>query len=152
MQLTINGIRYDLNSDPEMPLLWALRDILDIKGPKFGCGVGECGACTVLIDGEPIRSCILPVGDVEGAVTTIEGIANGENLHAVQAAWLEHQVPQCGYCQSGQILAAVALLNTIPDPTDVDIDEAMTNLCRCGTYPKIRAAIKDAAKMLGDKS
>jgi len=152
MQLTINGIRYDLNSDPEMPLLWALRDVLDIKGPKFGCGVSECGACTVLVDGEPIRSCILPVGDVEGAVTTIEGIANGENLHAVQAAWLEHQVPQCGYCQSGQILAAVALLNTIPDPTDADIDEAMTNLCRCGTYPKIRAAIKDAAKMLGDKS
>ena len=152
MQLTINGIRYDLNSDPEMPLLWALRDILDIKGPKFGCGVGECGACTVLIDGEPIRSCILPVGDVEGAVTTIEGIANGGNLHAVQAAWLEHQVPQCGYCQSGQILAAVALLNTVPDPTDADIDEAMTNLCRCGTYPKIRAAIKDAAKMLGDNS
>jgi len=152
MQLTINGIRYDLNSDPEMPLLWALRDILDIKGPKFGCGVGECGACTVLIDEEPIRSCTLPVGEVEGAVTTIEGVANGDNLHAVQAAWLEHQVPQCGYCQSGQILAAVALLNTIPDPTDADIDEAMTNLCRCGTYPKIRAAIKDAATMLGDKS
>ena len=135
-----------------MPLLWVLRDILDIKGPKFGCGIGECGACTVLIDGEPIRSCTYPVGEVEAAVTTIEGLPDGSNLHAVQEAWLKHQVPQCGYCQSGQIMAAVALLHVIPNPTDADIDDAMTNICRCGTYPKIKATIKDAAAMLGDRS
>ncbi len=146
MQLTVNGEIRELDVDAEMPLLWALRDILDIKGPKFGCGVGACGACTVLIDGVPVRSCTLPVGHVESAITTIEGLPDGDALHAVQAAWLKHQVPQCGYCQSGQILAAVALLNTTPDPSDDDIDEAMTNLCRCGTYPKIKAAIKDAAR------
>jgi len=131
-----------------MPLLWVLRDILDIKGPKFGCGVSACGACTVLINGEPVRSCTFNVGDVEGEITTIEGLSKGNNLHAVQEAWLKHQVPQCGYCQSGQIMAAVALLSTVPNPTDTDIDDAMTNLCRCGTYPKIKAAIKDAAAIL----
>ena len=148
MKLTVNGTVHDAELDPEMPLLWALRDVLDIKGPKFGCGVAACGACTVLIDGEPVRSCQQPVGDVEGEVTTIEGIAPGGELHAVQAAWLEHQVPQCGYCQSGQIMAAVALLSETPRPTDADIDAAMTNLCRCGTYPRIRAAIHTAAANL----
>lgn len=145
MQLTVNGQIRDFEAEPDMPLLWALRDILDVKGPKFGCGVSACGACTVLIDGEPVRSCQQPVADVWGEVTTIEGIAQGETLHAVQEAWMAHQVPQCGYCQSGQILAAVALLNEIPQPTDADIDASMTNLCRCGTYPRIRAAIKSAA-------
>lgn len=148
MILTINGTAHTFDATEDMPLLWVLRDILDIKGPKFGCGVAACGACTVLIDGEPVRSCTYSVGDVEGEVTTIEGLSDGDNLHAVQEAWLAHQVPQCGYCQSGQIMAAVALLNTVPNPSDTDIDDAMTNLCRCGTYPKIKAAIKDAAAML----
>lgn len=148
MNLTINGTAHTFDATEDMPLLWVLRDILDIKGPKFGCGVAACGACTVLINGEPVRSCTYSVGDVEGEVTTIEGLSDGDNLHAVQKAWLAHQVPQCGYCQSGQIMAAVALLNTIPNPSDTDIDDAMTNLCRCGTYPKIKAAIKDAAAML----
>jgi isoquinoline 1-oxidoreductase alpha subunit len=148
MNLTINGTAHTFEAVADMPLLWVLRDILDIKGPKFGCGVSACGACTVLIDGEPVRSCTYNVGDVEGEVTTIEGLAEGDNLHAVQQAWLKHQVPQCGYCQSGQIMAAVALLNAVPNPSDTDIDDAMTNLCRCGTYPKIKAAIKDVAAML----
>lgn len=145
MILTVNGMRRELDVDPDMPLLWALRDILDVKGPKFGCGVGACGACTVLIAGEAVRSCVTPVGDVSSPITTIEGVTDGDTLHAVQRAWVKHQVPQCGYCQSGQILAAVALLDKTPNPTNTDIDNAMTNLCRCGTYPKIKAAIKDAA-------
>lgn len=148
MKLNINGKDAEFQADPDMPLLWALRDLLDIKGPKFGCGVGACGACTVLVDGEPVRSCSYPVGDVEGKVMTIEGLAENNVLHPVQQAWIDNQVPQCGYCQSGQILAAVALLGEFPQPSDADIDEAMSNLCRCGTYPKIRAAIKDAATRL----
>ena len=148
MKLNINGEERDFDADPEMPLVWALRDILDIKGPKFGCGIGACGACTVLIDGEPVRSCSQAVGDVDGKILTIEGLARDGNLHPVQRAWIEHRVPQCGYCQSGQIMAAIALLNDIPQPSDADIDESMTNLCRCGTYPKIRAAIRDAARRL----
>ncbi len=148
MNLLINGTAHTFEAATDMPLLWVLRDILDIKGPKFGCGVSACGACTVLINGEPIRSCTYNVGDVEGEVTTIEGLFEGDNLHAVQEAWLKHQVPQCGYCQSGQIMAAVALLNAVPNPSDTDIDDAMTNLCRCGTYPKIKSAIKSAATML----
>ncbi len=147
--LTVNGQNQEIEADPEMPLLWALRDIMDIKGPKFGCGIAACGACTVLIDGEPVRSCSQPVGDVEGEITTIEGISEGNELHAVQQAWMKHSVPQCGYCQSGQIMAAVALLEENPAPTDEDISDAMTNLCRCGTYPRIKAAIKDAAQTLG---
>lgn len=145
MQLRINGEIRTFDAEPDTPLLWVLRDILDIKGPKFGCGVAACGACTVLVDGQPVRSCSYPVDGIEGEITTIEGISNGDTLHRVQEAWIEHQVPQCGYCQSGQILAAVALLDAVPEPTDEDIDLAMTNLCRCGTYPRIKAAIKTAS-------
>ena len=145
MKLNINNKLVEVGDDPEMPLLWALRDIAGLKGTKFGCGIAACGACTVHVDGEPVRSCQLQVGDVDGPVTTIEAIGTIDNLHVVQKAWIEEQVPQCGYCQSGQIMAAVALLEETPDPTDEDIDEAMTNLCRCGTYPRIRAAIKRAA-------
>jgi isoquinoline 1-oxidoreductase alpha subunit len=148
MQLTVNGAVRTFDAEPDMPLLWVLRDILDIKGPKFGCGVGACGACTVLIGGAPVRSCSETVGNVQGEVLTIDGLAPDGKLHPVQEAWLRHQVPQCGYCQSGQIMAAVALLKATPKPADADIDAAMTNLCRCGTYTKIRAAIKDAANAL----
>ena len=148
MKLTVNGREHNLEAETEMPLLWALRDILDIKGPKFGCGAGLCGACTVIIDGEAVRSCQTPVGDVDGPVLTIEGLA-GADLHPVQQAWIEEQVAQCGYCQAGQIMNAVALLQTNPSPSDEDIDVAMAgNLCRCGTYPRIRAAIHKAAVKL----
>ncbi len=147
MKKVINGKLMELGDDPDMPLLWALRDIVGLKGTKFGCGIAACGACTVHVDGEPVRSCQLSIGDIDGAVTTIEAIGDFDNLHAVQKAWIEHQVPQCGYCQSGQIMAAVALLKETPEPTDEDIDDAMTNLCRCGTYPKIKAAIKRAAEL-----
>ncbi|MEM9010284.1 MAG: (2Fe-2S)-binding protein [Pseudomonadota bacterium] len=148
MHLTVNGEDRQFEADPDMPLLWALRDILDVKGPKFGCGVAACGACTVLMNGVPVRSCSYPVGDVDGPITTIEGLATAEALHPVQQAWIEHQVPQCGYCQAGQIMAAVALLSETPQPTDADIDAAMTNLCRCGTYSYIRAAIQTAAQKM----
>lgn len=148
MKLNINSALVEVGNDPEMPLLWALRDIAGMKGTKFGCGVAACGACTVHVDGVPVRSCQLAVGDVDGPVTTIEGIGSKENLHVVQQAWVDEQVPQCGYCQSGQIMAAVALLEDTPNPTDEDIDDAMTNLCRCGTYPRIRSAIKRAAKQI----
>ena len=147
MKKLINGKLIELGDDPDMPLLWALRDIAGLKGTKFGCGIAACGACTVHVDGEPVRSCQLSIGDIDGPVTTIEAIGDFDNLHAVQKAWIEHQVPQCGYCQSGQIMAAIALLNEIPQPTDEDIDDTMTNLCRCGTYPKIKAAIKRAAEL-----
>ena len=150
MKLVINGNSVDVGDDPEMPLLWALRDIVGLKGTKFGCGVAACGACTVHIDGVPVRSCQTAIGDVTGAVTTIEGIGSVEKLHRVQEAWIAEQVPQCGYCQSGQIMAAVALLAEKPDPSDADIDDAMSgNLCRCGTYPRIRAAIRRAATIEG---
>lgn len=148
MRLTVNGKAIDIDADPDMPLLWALRDLAGIKGPKYGCGIAACGACTVLIDGQPVRSCSQPVGGVEGEVTTIEGISAEGTLHAVQQAWLDEQVAQCGYCQSGQIMSAVALLEQVADPTDAEIDDAMAgNLCRCGTYPRIRAAIKKAAAL-----
>lgn len=148
MQVTVNGKTLDLDVEPDMPLLWALRDVAGIRGPKFGCGIGACGACTVILDGAPVRSCSISVGDVAGEVTTIEGVAPDGGLHPVQQAWLDEQVAQCGYCQAGQIMSAVALLNDIPDPSDEDIDNAMSgNLCRCGTYPRIRAAIKRAARM-----
>ena len=149
MRLTVDGKDIEIDADPQMPLLWALRDIAGILGPKFGCGIAACGACTVVIDGAPVRSCSLPVGDVHGAVTTIEGLAGDDGtLHPVQQAWLEEQVAQCGYCQAGQIMSAWALLEEIDEPTDEDIDGAMGgNLCRCGTYPRIRAAIKRAAAL-----
>ena len=151
MKLTVNGEPRELDADPDMPLLWALRDLLDVKGPKFGCGIAACGACTVWVDGLPVRSCALPVGAVDGPVTTIEGLpaaTGAEELSVVQRAWIAEQVPQCGYCQSGQIMAAAALLRDTPSPTDADIDDAITNLCRCGTYPRIRAAIRRAASEL----
>jgi isoquinoline 1-oxidoreductase subunit alpha len=145
MRLIVNGEAREVEAEPDMPLLWVLRDLLDIKGPKYACGIGACGACTVLIDGTAVPSCTLPVEAVEGAVTTIEGLADADALHPVQQAWLDGQVSQCGYCQPGQILAAVALLTQTPAPSDADIDAAMGNLCRCGTYPRIRAAIHAAA-------
>lgn len=146
MKLTVNNTEYDLDVAPEMPLLWVLRDELNIKGPKFGCGIAMCGACTVHINGHPIRSCSFPVSAVTGNVTTIEGLSPSSELSAVQNAWLEHQVAQCGYCQSGQIMSAAALLEKNPKPSDKEIDIAMAgNLCRCGTYPRIKAAIKAAA-------
>jgi len=149
MKMTVNGQPVELDVEPEMPLLWVLRDELGIVGPKYGCGIAQCGACTVHLDGEAVRSCQTFAGDVEGReVRTIDALADGDTLHPVQAAWLQHQVVQCGYCQSGQMMQAAALLKTNPDPTDDDIDAAMAgNLCRCGTYPRIRAAIKTAAKL-----
>jgi isoquinoline 1-oxidoreductase subunit alpha len=153
IKLTVNGRPREVDVEPEMPLLWVIRDVLDMKGTKFGCGIAQCGACTVHVNGEPVRSCSYPVSAVQGKqVTTIEGIARNGRLHPVQAAWIEHQVPQCGYCQSGQIMAAVALLKKKPNPTDADIDAAMTNICRCGTYARIRTAIHAAAKGTAAKS
>ena len=147
MKISVNGKNHALDVEPEMPLLWALRDELDIKGPKFGCGVAQCGSCTVLLNGEPVRSCSYPVSAAVGQkVITIEGLADKGRLHAIQQAWIDHQVPQCGYCQGGQMLAAVALLKKKPKPTDEDIDAAMTNICRCGTYARMRTAIHAAAK------
>ncbi len=147
MKLNVNGKNHSLDVEPEMPLLWALRYELDIKGPKFGCGIAQCGSCTVLLNGEPVRSCSYPVSAAAGQkVITVEGLADKGRLHAVQQAWIDHQVPQCGYCQGGQMLAAVALLKKKPKPTDADIDAAMTNICRCGTYARIRTAIHAAAK------
>ena len=149
MQLNVNGKLHELDVEPEMPLLWVLRDELDITGPKYGCGIAMCGACTVHINGSAVRSCSMPVGQVQGTVTTIEGLGNPAALHAVQKAWVEHQVAQCGYCQSGQIMTAAAFLATNRSPTDAQIDAAMSgNLCRCGTYPRIRAAVHTAAKAL----
>lgn len=147
--LTINGASHQIDLPAEVPLLWALRDGLGMTGTKFGCGVAACGACTVMIGGEAVRSCQVPLGEVTGPVTTIEGLGQPGNLAVIQQAWIKHQVAQCGYCQSGQIMQANALLAVNPAPTDQDIDEAMQgNLCRCGTYPRIRAAIHEAAQMM----
>ena len=149
MRLNVNGKLHELDVEPEMPLLWVLRDELDITGPKYGCGIGVCGACTVHIDGTAVRPCSMPVGQVQGAVTTVEGLGSPGALHAVQEAWVEHQVAQCGYCQPGQIMTAASLLATNPAPTDAEIDAAMSgNLCRCGTYPRIREAVKAASRAL----
>ncbi len=150
MQLTVNGTDHPLDEiEPDMPLLWVLRDVLGMTGVKYGCGIAQCGACTVHIDGVAVRSCQVAAGDVWGPVTTIEGLGTPKAPHPVQAAWIAEQVAQCGYCQSGQIMQAASLLADNPDPTDQDIDDAMSgNLCRCGTYPRIRAAVKTAAKAL----
>lgn len=149
MQLTVNGTAYDVDVEDDMPLLWVLRDELGITGPKYGCGIAQCGACTVHMDGVAVRSCQLAAADVDGEITTIEGLGTPAALHAVQAAWIEHQVAQCGYCQSGQIMQAASFLDMNPDPDDDQIDAAMSgNLCRCGTYPRIRAAVKTAASRL----
>ena len=149
MELTVNGTSYEVDVEDDMPLLWVLRDELGITGPKYGCGIAFCGACTVHIDGQPVRSCSLRVADVLGEVTTIEGLGTPDALHAVQEAWIEKQVAQCGYCQSGQIMAAAAFLEAYPDPTDEQIDRAMSaNLCRCGTFSRIREAVKAASAKL----
>jgi isoquinoline 1-oxidoreductase subunit alpha len=152
MRLQVNGRTHEVDVESDMPLLWVLRDELGITGPKYGCGIAMCGACTVQIDGQAVRSCSVQAGDVTGEITTIEGLGSPEAMHAVQAAWVEHQVAQCGYCQSGQIMAAAALLRVKPDPTDEDIDRAMSaNLCRCGTYLRIRAAVKTGARKLKER-
>lgn len=152
MELKVNGRAIalpEIASDPAMPLLWVLRDGLNLTGTKYGCGIGACGACTVHVDGQPVRACVTPSGAVAGrSVTTIEGLAAPGQPHAVQLAWLAEQVPQCGYCQSGMLMAAAALLAKNSKPSDADIDAAITNLCRCGTYPRVRAAIRQVAKGL----
>lgn len=147
MKTTINGKPVDYSGDGEMPLLWYLRDIAGLTGSKFGCGAGLCGACTVHVDGVAVRSCQTFMADVEDtAITTVEGLANGDQLHALQEAWIKHDVPQCGYCQAGQIMQAASLLSENPNPSDQDIDDAMFgNICRCGTYQRIKAAIRDVA-------
>jgi isoquinoline 1-oxidoreductase alpha subunit len=148
ISLTVNGVRREVDADPDMPLLWALRDLLKLTGTKYGCGAALCGACTVHLDGQPVRACVTPLAAVgAGQVTTIEGLSP-EASHPVQRAWIELDVVQCGYCQSGQVMAAAALLDTNRNPSDADIDAALDgNLCRCGTYPRIRAAVKRAAEL-----
>jgi len=145
--LLINGRRTELDVEPDTPLLWALRENAGLTGTKYGCGIAQCGACTVHVDGEAVRSCSVSVGDVAGKkITTIEGLAENGVLHRLQQAWIDHDVPQCGYCQSGMLMAAAALMKDKPRPTDGDIDEAITNICRCGTFQQVRAAIHAAAK------
>ena len=150
MKITVNGTPHELDVEDDMPLLWVLRDELSVTGVKYGCGVAQCGACTVHVDGVAVRSCAMRAKQADGKdITTIEGLGSPDSLHAVQEAWIEEQVAQCGYCQSGQIMAAASFLDRNFDPTDEDIDQAMSaNLCRCGTYPKIRAAVKKAAAKL----
>ena len=148
IRFTLNGKAVQTDAAPDTPLLWVVREHFKLTGPKFGCGEGLCGACTMHVDGEAVRTCILSVEDVaDTSVTTIEGLGTPDDLHIVQQAWIKNNVPQCGYCQSGQIMSASALLASNPNPSDVDIDDAMSgNICRCGTYPRIKAAIHDAAK------
>ncbi|KYH00861.1 (2Fe-2S)-binding protein [Bradyrhizobium sp. DOA1] len=144
--LTINGKTYSLDVEPDTPLLWAIRENAGLTGTKYGCGIAQCGACTVHMDGVAMRSCGISVSEAEGKkITTIEGLATGDSLHKVQEAWIAQDVPQCGYCQSGMIMAVAALLNEKPKPTDADIDEAITNICRCGTFAQVRAAIHTIA-------
>lgn len=145
-KLVVNSEEYEVDVAGDMPLLWVLRDKLKLTGTKFGCGIAQCGACTVHINGNAMRSCVLPISSVSGEVTTIEGLSGSGGLHPLQAAWIDHDVPQCGYCQSGQIMSAAALLAANPKPTDDDIDSAMAgNYCRCGTYTRIRSAVHSAA-------
>jgi isoquinoline 1-oxidoreductase alpha subunit len=153
INLKINKTAYTIDSDPKMPLLWAIRDLVGLTGTKFGCGIAQCGACTVHLAGVPVRSCSIPVSAAANKdITTIEGISS-DNSHPVQQAWIQEQVPQCGYCQSGQIMAATALLAKTPNPTDKDIDTAMQgHICRCGTYPRIRKAIKTASTIMAQKA
>jgi isoquinoline 1-oxidoreductase alpha subunit len=154
LEIVVNGAARALPdelAEPQMPLLWALRELLGLTGTKFGCGVAACGACTVHVDGRAVRSCVTPLSSVQGKrIVTIEALGSAAQPHALQRAWVEHQVPQCGYCQSGMLMAAAALLATNRKPSDADIDAAITNICRCGTYPRIRAAIRTAAKALSD--
>ena len=149
-ELNVNGKKYKLDVDPETPLLWVIREQIGLTGTKYGCGIGACGACTVLFEGQAVRSCSIPVAAVEGKkIETIESLEKNGQLSKVQKAWVDNQVPQCGYCQSGQLMSAAALLSKNKNPSDTDIDNAMSgNICRCGTYPRIRAAIKDAASMM----
>jgi isoquinoline 1-oxidoreductase alpha subunit len=153
LTLKINNKNYTVDVDPKMPLLWAIRDVVGLTGTKYGCGMAQCGACTVHLDGKPVRSCSIPSSTVgTKSITTVEGLSE-DNSHPVQQAWIQEQVPQCGYCQSGQIMAATALLKKNPAPTDDDIDSAMQgHICRCGTYPRIRKAIKTAALIMGQKA
>ena len=145
-RLTVNGQAHTVDVEPDTPLLWVLRDTIGLTGTKYGCGIAQCGACTVHMDGMPVRSCSVPVSMADGKqITTIEGLAQNGTLHKVQQAWIEHDVPQCGYCQSGMIMAVTALLKDKPKPTDADIDREITNICRCGTYQQVRAAIHTAA-------
>ena len=152
LQLNVNGQRHEVAMESATPLLWVLRDGLKLTGTKFGCGIAVCGTCVVLVDGRPVRSCVTPVSAVIGKrITTIEGLS-GDNSHAVQQAWIEEEVPQCGYCQSGQILTAAALLDRNPEPTEAEIEQAMSEvLCRCGTYPRIRIAVRKAARLAAEK-
>ncbi|HEY3098873.1 MAG TPA: (2Fe-2S)-binding protein [Methylomirabilota bacterium] len=146
-RLMINGKTHDITVDPNTPLLWAIREQVGLTGTKYGCGIAQCGACTVHVDGAAVRSCVMPVAAAEGKkITTIEGLANGRVLHKVQKAWLDNEVPQCGYCQPGMIMAVAALLREKPKPTDADIDARVTNICRCGTFQQVREAIHAAAK------
>jgi isoquinoline 1-oxidoreductase alpha subunit len=147
VRLTINGSSIDVDVNPSTPLLWAIREQVGLTGTKYGCGIALCGACTVHVDGKAVRSCMMPVSAAEGKqITTIEGLAAGGVLHKVQQAWLDHEVPQCGYCQAGMIMAVAALLKDKPQPTDADIDATITNICRCGTFQQVREAIHAAAK------
>jgi isoquinoline 1-oxidoreductase alpha subunit len=146
--LTINGRTYEVDAEPDTPLLWAIRENVGLTGTKYGCGVAQCGACTVHVDGQQVRSCSMPLSDAIGKqITTIEGLAANGVMHKVQQAWIDHDVPQCGYCQSGMIMAVAALLEAIPQPTDADIDMAVTNICRCGTFQQVREAIHTAASV-----
>ena len=147
MQLNVNGKSHEVDVEPTTPLLWVIREQLGLTGTKYGCGIAQCGACTVHIDGAAARSCAMPVSAAAGKrITTIEGLASGKTLHKVQKAWVDHEVPQCGYCQTGMIMAVAALLKTKPKPTDADIDATVTNICRCGTFQQVREAIHAAAK------
>tara|TARA_B110000027_G_C15963477_1_gene230990 strand:- start:27 stop:485 length:459 start_codon:yes stop_codon:yes gene_type:complete len=151
MKITVNGTQHDIDVEPDMPLLWVLRDELGITGPKYGCGIAQCGAFTFHMNDEAVKSCQVAAEDIDGEVVTIDGLGTPDAMHAVQSAWVEHQVAQCGYCQSGQMMAAAVFVLETPAPTDDEIDEAMSsNLCRCGTYPRIRAAVKTAAKNLSE--